>query len=382
MLSFRVAARFLRKSPIQSALIVLGIAVGIATIVFVGSIIQSLQANLVNQTIGTGPQITIQAFKNGDPVAYNPRMQKLIATDPRVKTGAVAAVRVVSALWSNGTESAPLNCIGASIEGINGIYKLHELPRSQFQGTETLGPSDILLGKDFCDKYGIKIGDSVTLIFQGNNSATFKVQGIFDLGAAAFNERNAFVNPSVPQTLLGWGSDEYSAVYVQVTEPFTAGVTALQWRTQLGNADVIDWQAQNANLLSALQSQSLSSYMIQAFVLVAVALGIASTLAISAVQKTRQIGILKAMGLSDSRSGLVFFYEALILGGLGSALGVGLAYFFIWGFSFAPTPFSVTAQPAYVLFAAAIGIGVALLSSVVPIRRTSKLDPIEVIQGG
>ncbi len=156
----------------------------------------------------------------------------------------------------------------------------------------------------------------------------------------------------------------------------------LQWRTQLEDVDVIDWQAQNANLLSALQSQSLSSYMIQAFVLVAVALGIASTLAISAVQKTRQIGILKAMGLSDRRSGLVFFFEALILGGLGSLLGVALAYFFIWGFSFSPAPFTIEPRLSYVLFSAAIGVGVALLSSVVPIRRTSKLDPIEVIQSG
>jgi lipoprotein-releasing system permease protein len=382
MLSLRVAARFLRKSPVQSALIIAGIGVGIATMVFVGSLIQSLQANLVDQTIGTGPQITIQAFKNGDPVVYSSRMQKLLANDPRVKQGAVAAVRVVSALWTNGTDSAPLNCIGASIDGINGIYKLDKLPKGHFQGTETLGPSDILLGRDFCDKYGIKVGDSVNLVFQGANSATFRVQGIYDIGAAAFNERNAFVNETVPQTLLGWRSDQYTAVYVQVTAPFTAGVTALQWRTQLDNVDVIDWQAQNANLLSALQSQSLSSYMIQAFVLVAVALGIASTLAISAVQKTRQIGILKAMGLSDRRSGLVFFFEALILGGLGSLLGIGMAFFFIWGFSFAPTPFSVVAKPGYVLFSAGIGIGVALLSSVVPIRRTSKLDPIEVIQSG
>jgi lipoprotein-releasing system permease protein len=379
MLSVRIATRFLRKSPVQSSLIVLGIAVGIATVVFVGSLIQSLQANLVEQTIGTGPQITLQAFKNGDPVVYSKRMQDLLANDPRVATDAIAAVRIVPALWSNGTDSAPLNCIGASVKGLNGIYKLD---KNLVEGKESLGQNDIILGKDFTDKYGIALDDNVTLIFQGASSATFRVSGIYDLGATAFNERNAFVNEGVPQTLLGWNTSQYTAVYVQVDKPFTAGTIALQWRTQLGNVEVIDWQAQNANLLSALQSQSMSSYMIQAFVLIAVALGIASTLAISAVQKTRQIGILKAMGLSDRGSGLVFFYEALILGGVGSLLGIALAFFFIWGFSFAPTPFTVTAKPLYVAFSATIGVGVALLSSVVPIRRTSRLDPIEVIQGG
>jgi ABC-type lipoprotein release transport system permease subunit len=64
---------------------------------------------------------------------------------------------------------------------------------------------------------------------------------------------------------------------------------------------VVDWQDENEELLSGLAAQSGSSFMIQAFVLVAVALGIASTLAISAVQKTSQIGILKAMGMTDGR---------------------------------------------------------------------------------
>ncbi len=66
----------------------------------------------------------------------------------------------------------------------------------------------------------------------------------------------------------------------------------------------------------------------------------------------------------------------------GSALGVGLAFFFIWGFSFAPTPFSIVVKPGYVLLSAGIGVAVAMLSSIVPIRKTSKLDPIEVIQSG
>ena len=71
--------------------------------------------------------------------------------------------------------------------------------------------------------------------------------------------------------------------------------------------------------------------MIQAFVLVAVALGIASTLAISAVQKTRQIGILKAMGMTDAAAGRIFLLQALILGVTGVAAGIGLGYLLIWG---------------------------------------------------
>jgi lipoprotein-releasing system permease protein len=208
------------------------------------------------------------------------------------------------------------------------------------------------------------------------------VSGIFDLGSAAFNERQAFVAGSVVQSLLGWSSDEYSAVQTQLDEPFASAEVAADWRRQLPGVDVTEWQAENADLLVALQSQGSSSYIIQTFVLVAIALGIASTLAIAAVQKTRQIGILKAMGLSDGRSGRIFLWQAIILGGAGSTAGVALAYFLLWGFSFSGASFTITPEPAFVLGSAAVGIGVALASSIIPTRRTSKLDPIEVIQNG
>jgi len=122
--------------------------------------------------------------------------------------------------------------------------------------------------------------------------------------------------------------------------------------------------------------------MIQGFVLVAVALGIASTLAIAAVQKTRQIGILKAMGLGDKASGRIFLFQAAMLGVAGSALGVLLSFAILALFSLSPAPFTISMDPKFVATSAAIGIVVALLSSIIPIRATSKLDPIEVIQNG
>jgi len=122
--------------------------------------------------------------------------------------------------------------------------------------------------------------------------------------------------------------------------------------------------------------------MIQIFVLVAVALGIASTLAISAVQKTRQIGILKAIGMGDSAAGRIFLWQAALLGAGGTLGGIGLGYGLIWGFSLAPVPFSIRPEPTFIAISAAIGVSVALASSVIPARSTSRLDPIEVIQSG
>ncbi|HSK47091.1 MAG TPA: FtsX-like permease family protein [Coriobacteriia bacterium] len=379
MLSLRIAWRFLRSAPVQSVLIIAGIAVGISAQIFVGSLIQSLQGSLVDQTIGSAPQVTIQALEEGDPVTYDDRMAEVIENDDRVEPGSIAKIRTVSSLYSDGTDSAPLNLIGSTIAELNGIY---DVSNRIEDGEASLRSDEILVGTDFAEKFGLEVGDDIRLTFQNGNPSTFSVAGIFDLGAAAFNERQAFVNPDVPASLLGWSSNEYSTIDSQLNEPFASAEVAADWRRELAGVEVVEWQAQNADLLTALQSQSSSSYLIQTFVLVAVALGIASTLAISAVQKTRQIGILKAMGMADGASGRIFLYQALLLGGIGSLSGVVLATLFIWLFSFVPVSFAVVMQPWFVLLSASIGVLVALASSIIPIRGTSKLDPIEVIQNG
>jgi lipoprotein-releasing system permease protein len=126
--------------------------------------------------------------------------------------------------------------------------------------------------------------------------------------------------------------------------------------------------------------------MIQVFVLVAVALGIASTLAISAVQKTRQIGILKALGMADAATATIFLWQSLILGIAGTALGVGVGFGLIAGFTFGTSKsgagFPIVPQPSFVLISVGVGILVAMLSSIIPTQKTARLDPIEVIQNG
>ena len=379
MLSLRIAWRFLRSSAGQSALIACGIAVGIATQIFVGSIIISLQANLLDTTIGSAPQVSIEAIKESDPVRFTPAMKELVYNDPRIKPGTVAPVRSVPALFSNGTDSATLGLIGGELKELDGIYKISD---KTLEGKASLGNGEIMVGKEFAEKYGVGAGDSIALALTGGQSGTFTVTGIFDLGSSQFNGRQAFVSGKVPQNVLGWANDEFQAIDVQLNQPYDSKDVAGSWSSRLPGVSVVEWQGQNASLLAGLVAQSASSYMIQGFVLVAVALGIASTLAIAAVQKTRQIGILKAMGLGDKASGRIFLFQAAMLGVAGSALGVLLSFAILALFSLSPAPFTISMDPKFVATSAAIGIVVALLSSIIPIRATSKLDPIEVIQNG
>ena len=381
MLSFRIAARFLRKSPAQTALIVAGIAVGIAVQVFVGSLITSLQDSLINTTIGSAAHVSISAPKDGDPVQFSDLVKRVIRDEPRVTV--VVPERDVNALYSTGTEKVPLAIKGGTLTDLDGLY---HLTAKTSEGVASLKTGEVMVGLDFARKYDVKVGDPVSLLLGSNDVRTLKVSGIFDLGSGAVNARTAFTGPDLPRQALGFRSDQYSLISVQLTDPFLSTQVATAWRPRLASEKVGDWQVDNKALLSALTSQSASSYMIQVFVLIAVALGIASTLAIAAVQKTRQIGILKALGMSDGRTAAIFLWEAAIMGVVGTALGVGLGLFLIVGFTVGTAKsgagFPITPQPGFIAISAGIGLLVALLSSIIPTRKTARLDPIEVIQNG
>jgi len=381
MLSLRIAWRFLTTSKAQSLLIVGGIAVGIAVQVFVGSLITSLQSNLVEQTIGSSPHVTIADPQEGKPVAYSDLTRRVINATPGVT--AIAPVRQISALYSNGSDRVPLSVTGGLLNDLDKIYQLRAKAAS---GVPDLAAGRIVIGLDLAQKYGLAVGDPMRVSTGSGAPVTLRVSSIVDFGSSAANLRLAFTGPDFPQGALGLRSDQYTAIQTRISDPFKAKAVAADWQQTLIGVKVSDWQSENKDLLTALNSQSASSYMIQAFVLVAVALGIASTLAISAVQKTRQIGILKALGMADSDTARVFVWQSAILGAGGTSLGVGLGWFLIAGFTFgtagSASGFPIVLQPSFVALSAAVGMLVAMLSSIIPSRATGRLDPIEVIQNG
>lgn len=128
--------------------------------------------------------------------------------------------------------------------------------------------------------------------------------------------------------------------------------------------------------------------MIQIFVLFSVVLAIASVLAISVLQKSKQLGILKAMGIKNRDASIVFLVEGFLLGVVGAflgvALGLGLAYAFT-KFALNPDGTPVIAlfiNPQFIALSAIIAVVSATLASLIPARRSARLDPMEVIRNG
>jgi lipoprotein-releasing system permease protein len=380
MLSFRIATRFLRKSPVQTAFIIVGVAVGIGVQVFVGSLITSLQSFLLDQTLGTSPHITMVSEDDGEPVLFDEETESVVEGDDRIS--AIVPQRTVSVIYTDGSDTAPLNVKGSDPDALDSIYGLEErMVEGEFAD---MTDEALLVGLEFADEYGLEPDDEMEFVQPDGTTTTREVAGVYDLGNAAVNGTLVFSDEGFPTEVVEFADDEYTAVEMQLVDVFESTTVAEDLDSEVDGVAVTDWQVEQASLLEALSSQSLSSYMIQVFVVIAVAIGIASVLAVSAIQKTQQIGILKALGMKNGQTGAVFLWQGLVVGLLGTATGIALGLGLIWSFgAFAgDASFPITPETSFILISAAIGVGVAMLSTIIPFRRTARLDPIEVIQGG
>jgi lipoprotein-releasing system permease protein len=178
-----------------------------------------------------------------------------------------------------------------------------------------------------------------------------------------------------------------STIEAKVNDVFRADWVASQAAARTG-LDADSWMKLNAQLLIALKSQSSSSYMIQFFVMLTVMLGIASVLVVSVVQKSKEIGILKATGTTTRSITKIFMIQGAMVGIVGSLLGslvgTGLSLLFasLAKNSDGSPTFPVDLGPTRFALAFGVALTVGLLAAVAPARRAASLDPAKVIRYG
>ncbi len=384
-LAFKIALRFLKSGKGQTILIVLGISVGVAVQLFIGSLIQGLQINLLETTIGSSSHITISStneektIDNYDRVLYETNISspEIINISPAVDGPSNLDYEedIVQVLIR-----------GLNIEAADKIYKINS---NIYEGRAPERKDEVILGKDLALKSGLKLGDDAVIITPGGGSLKLNIVGLYDLQVASINETWLITNMETAQDILSI-DDKITSVEMQVKEEFDADIIASDLSYTLSQEDlkVDNWKDQNQSLLSGLNGQSVSSAMIQVFVLVAVLLGISSVLAISVVQRSRQLGILKAMGIQDRDASLIFVFQGLMLGVIGAFLGIALGFGLLIMFTkFAVNPDGSPVVPIYINygFIALSGLFALLsatIASLIPARISSKLNPIEVIKNG
>lgn len=380
MLPFTIALRFLKSSLGQTVLIVLGISVGVSVQVFIGSLIGGLQNSLVDTTIGNSSQVTITSdeyIENYDTIYQDIQDIEGIET-------------ISYALDTNGTiivgaTTSPVLLRGLDLDKAEGIYQLED---KLVQGSMPANNGEIMIGLDLYEELELSLNDSITVSIPLVGDEIVSVVGVYDFNVSTINNLWVISNLATAQTILQV-DDVISKIEMQIEDVFLADTIAAEVQSTIGsNLEVSNWIDNNQELLTGLQAQSSSSLMIQVFVTISVVLGITSVLAITVIQKSRQIGILKAMGIKDRTASLIFLSQGVILGIFGAIFGVLLGLLLTYVFS----TFALDADgnpvvpllldPQFIAISALVALFSASFASIIPARRSSRLSVIEVIQNG
>jgi lipoprotein-releasing system permease protein len=395
-----VALRFLREGRMQTFLILTGVGVGTSVIVFLSSLITGLQQSIVERTLGTQAHVIIRPQEEIPQVLDSAADARVERPAQRIRSivgwqqaidlvdrvdGVVATAPAIAgpglALRSRGTSSIVIRGIEPE-----SYFEIVDLGRFITEGEFRLRGFDAVIGKDLASDLGVSVGDKLRVQTAGGRSAVLQVSGIVDAGNRTLNASWVFVSLRVAQTLLSLEGG-VSTIEVRVSDIFGANPVADQIAQRTGLiAD--SWMTTNAQLMVGLRSQSASSIMIQVFVILAVALGIASVLAVSVVQKSREIGIMRAVGTRARQVLRIFLIQGLVVGLIGSAggvlTGIGLSLFFA---SLARNPdgsatFPVALTWSLYLRATAVATIVGVVAAWLPARRAARLDPADVIRYG
>lgn len=397
------ALRFLREGLAQTLLIIVGVSVGVAVIVFMSALLAGLQANFIRRVLSTQAHIVLiphreesrPLFASQGLVALptvQKRAQRLRSIDQwqkvRDTVQALPDVLVVSP-----TASGPAFAVrgdanrSITLTGIDPdrYFRIVDIPSQIVAGSARVTSEDILIGTELASDLGVSVGDKIRISTASGASQTLTVAGIFDLGNKGANQRNTVVALRTAQSLLNLIGG-VSSIDVTIADVYAAKTVADVIEASTGvQAD--SWIETNQQFFTAVRSQTIANYAIRGFVALSVALGIASVLVVSVVQRSREIGILRAMGASRGQMLRLFLIQGGLVAFAGSLLGALLARgaLFVWQ-TFARNPdgtpmFAVEIGPDLVILAAVIATVVGLIAAIMPALRASRLDPVVAIRG-
>ena len=402
----RVALRFLREGRMQTVLIIVGVAAGVAVIAYISALISGLQSNTLAKTLGAQAHITLRAPDDLVTPAALPVTGAAVLTEtqPRAQRlrsvanwqalvplleglPAVAGVSPMvsgSGLALRGEASQAIALMGVDLDRYDRVVGLRSKVVS---GSARLSPGEAIVGRELAQDLGVRVGDRFTVqtgSVGGTVSDSVRVTALVDLGVKDLNRRTVIVPLRAAQSLLALPGGA-SQLDLTLKDVWVAQTLARELQGQFPYK-IESWQETNAQLVSALNAQSISTAIIRGVVLAVVVLGIASVLVVSVVQKGREIGILRAMGATRGQVLRVFLVQGAVVGALGSVLGLLLAVALIWVFthfvrgSDGLPLFSIALAPAVALQIALIASVCGVLAAVAPARRAAVLDPAQAIR--
>lgn len=387
----------------QTMLIITGVSVGVSVIVFMSALLSGLQTSFLSRIFSSQAQIVLEPPDEvARPLRHDPQVlamttivmpsQRLRSIDQWQKVRDLVqrmpGVLVVSPMASSaafavrGEVSKSISLMGIEPDR---FFKIVDLPGKLVGGSTSLEVQDIIIGIQLASDLGVDVGDKLRVVTATGAAQELTIRGIFDLGNKGTNQRNSYVTLRTAQSMIGL-PDGVTSIDVTLRDVYAAEDLAQYVQSSTG-VKAESWIKTNADFFTVISSQNISNTAIRLFVGLSVVFGISSVLVVSVVQKSREIGILRAMGASRAQILRLFLLQGGIVGFLGSLVGSGFAYFILrfwqaYALKADGTPlFVVQLDVSLVIFTALIATLSGVMAALLPALRAAKLEPVVAIRG-
>ena len=411
-LELQIASRYLRSrrgSKLLSLISIIaigGVLVGVSALIIIIGVMNGLQHDLREKILVGSPDIRVLTY--GEDLKIND--WQTVLQKVRKQPGVVTAAPFVltEGVISGGRDYAG----GAYIVGLlpqgRGVPDVTTIRSHVTTGDFRFASTDgqqrgVVLGKLLAARFNKWVGDSVMLMSAALGKVNpvtgglvpvierFEVTGIVQTGMYEYDNSYAFISLDKAQQLAGLGSG-VTGMEVKTTDRWQAESVANRLIAALGwPYRTVDWQEQNHSLFQALKLEKMGMGVILLLIVLVAAFNIVSTLTMVVSDKTKEIGILKAMGMPSRSIRRIFFAQGLVIGVVGTALGLMLGFagaFALDKYQFIKLDpqvyfidhLPVTTQPTDVLWIVIASIAIAAVATIYPSVQASRLFPIEAIR--
>lgn len=405
-----IGGRYLRAKQKEtfisliSILSVAGVTVGVMALIVVIAVMAGFESDLKQRILGVESHIVLMRH-DGSFSGYK-KISKQIHELHGVEAATPFIYSQIMLRSSTGVSGAVLR--GIDPESAGSVIKilknsvLQNLKQIQRQGNSKTFVPGIILGKELARNLGVLNGDAVYLISSRGMISPigylpamkrFEVVGLFESGMYEYDGSLAYINLKDAQKILNM-KGSVTGIEVRVDDIYNARNVAKKIVSELGFPYwARDWMRMNHNLFSALKLEKTVMFIILALIVLVAAFNIASTLIMMVMGKTKDIAILKAMGAMDSSIRKIFIYKGMIIGAVGTSLGVCLGFIIcklLEKYKFIQLPgdvyyistLPVRLEALDVFMIASSAMVICFLATLYPASQASKLNPIEAIRYG
>jgi lipoprotein-releasing system permease protein len=400
---FSVSLRYLtskRKEKfisLISLISILGVAVGVAALIIVIAVMSGFDEDLREKIIGTYSHIEIVSDAGVKP---SPEL-----VDRILKTPHVTAISFF--LNGQGLVRSGDSVTGVIVKGIvpKDEIRVNRLGDYMKKGSLDLSGGGIVLGSELAGKLGVSIGDTISLVSPSSFDAkalsfpfnfkvegrNFKVAGIFTSGMYEYDSNLAYIDIADAQKFLGVEGTASGAA-VRVDDALVVDATKHALQMKLGaHFAVRTWMDLNRNLISALKLEKTVMFIILTLIVIVACFNIGSSLIMTVLEKTRDIGILKAIGSTNLNIMAIFALQGGMIGIFGTFLGAASGLGICWclkTYKFISLPkeiYYIDKLPVKmdlfdISLIITISILISLVAAIYPAYRASKLDPVEALR--